>query len=437
MASSFTIDVRIEPARQGSYFMVPFDVPAGIESLTLAYDYPRRPADEQALPGGTYTARREISIVDLGLVGPDGRQVGASGSDKAEIRVSETEATPGYRPVPLTPGRWEILVGAYKIQPEGVTVRYTIALEPKQRRLLRGDLHSHTLASDGVHTAEELALKALRNGLDFVAITDHNQFVERASLRQVEGVTLIPGVEWTHYQGHANFIGVERPYDAPFATNTFDEALSRFKSARERGALVSINHPFDEGCPFLFDIDALPFDVIEIWNGPMRESNLRAVGFWQQLLASGKKVPAVGGSDYHRDTPFIFLGGPSMGVYAESRGASDILAAVAAGHSFIAFAPDGPSVALQAGDAILGESVRWADVRELRITAHGLAAGDVVRVVTGERSDIICQAPADGDLALTYAMTAPGFARVEVLRAFLPGLPMLPALLSNPIYFDA
>jgi hypothetical protein len=32
-------------------------------------------------------------------------------------------------------------------------------------------------------------------------------------------------------------------------------------------------------------------------------------------------------------------------------------------------------------------------------------------------------------------MSAPGFARVEVARAFLPGLPMLPALLSNPIYF--
>ncbi len=437
MAETFTIDLRIESARQGSYFTVPFDVPAGIEALTLAYDYPRRPPVSQALPGGSYTARRETNIVDLGLVGPDGEQVGASGSDKTEIRVSETGATPGYKSVALTPGRWEILVGAYKIQPEGVTVRYTITLEPKLRRLLRGDLHTHTLASDGVHTVEELAFKALRNGLDFVAVTDHNQFVERAALPRVEGVTLIPGVEWTHYQGHANFIGVERPYDGTFATNTHDEALSRFKSARERGALVSINHPFDEGCPFLFDVDALPFDVIEIWNGPMRESNLRAVGFWQQLLVAGKKVSAVGGSDYHRDTPFIFLGGPSMGVYAESNGASDILAAVRAGHSFIAFAPDGPRVDLRAGTAIMGDSVKWADAHDLSISARGLAAGDVVRVVTGERSDVVCQAPADGDLELTYAMAAPGFARVEVLRAFLPGLPMLPALLSNPIYFDA
>jgi hypothetical protein len=33
-------------------------------------------------------------------------------------------------------------------------------------------------------------------------------------------------------------------------------------------------------------------------------------------------------------------------------------------------------------------------------------------------------------------MQAAGFARVEILRKFLPGLPLLPALISNPIYFD-
>jgi hypothetical protein len=33
-------------------------------------------------------------------------------------------------------------------------------------------------------------------------------------------------------------------------------------------------------------------------------------------------------------------------------------------------------------------------------------------------------------------MQAAGFAYIEVLRSFLPGLPLLPALISNPIYFD-
>ncbi len=177
--------------------------------------------------------------------------------------------------------------------PEGVSVEYEVTLTPKSRRLLKGDLHTHTLASDGVHTAEELAWKAKRNGLDFVAITDHNQFAADDALPRLEGVTLIPGVEWTHYQGHANFLGVDQPYDEPFATNTPEEVQARFASARQRGALITIDHPFDPTCGFQFDIHTLPFDCIEVWNGPMRESNLRAIGFWHQLLVRRREDPCL------------------------------------------------------------------------------------------------------------------------------------------------
>jgi hypothetical protein len=428
--------IHIEPAQQGSYFTVPFEVADNVERLSLHYSYARRPEVNLDLPNGDYTARDEINIIDLGLLAPDGRQVGASGSDKLEFTVSETDATPGYTPCPIVPGTWQILVGAYKVAPGGVDVDYKITLDSKSRRLFKGDLHAHTLASDGVHTLDELAWKAKRNGLDFIAVTDHNQFVAAEALPHVEGLTMIPGVEWTHYQGHANFLGVSQPYDGSFFTNAFDEAQAKFTTARQRGALITVNHPFDEICGFQFDLQKLPFDCIEVWNGPMRESNLKAVGLWQQLLSAGRKIPICGGSDYHRDTPFIFLGGPTMGLYAGSRGASDLLAALRNGNGFISFAPNGPTVELTAGDAILGESVRWSEVRELRIQADGLVKGDVLRVVTGQRNEVLFQAPSDGSADLVYPMDAPGFARVEILRAFLPGLPMLPALLSNPIYFD-
>ena len=70
-------------------------------------------------------------------------------------------------------------------------------------------------------------------------------------------------------------------------------------------------------------------------------------------------------------------------------------------------------------------------------TVEGLRAGDVVRVVTGNSSDTVFTAVVDGNLEMSHQLSSPGFARVEVLRAFLPGLPMLPALISNPIYFMA
>jgi hypothetical protein len=370
MLSLLHLSVEIEPSQQGTYFTLPFQVPEGIESIALRYRYDRWPEREKALEHGLFTARTEDNIVDLGLIDPHGVQVGASGSDKTEIYISEVQATPGYRSCPIIPGEWQILVGAYKVAPKGVTVEYEVRLDPKTRKLLRGDLHTHTLASDGVHTLEELAWKARRAGLDFVAVTDHNHFAARDTLPHVEEVTMIPGVEWTHYRGHASFLGVDRPYDGVFATNTFEEARARFETAHQRGALIIIDHPFEPGCGFQFDMDSLPHDCIEVWNGPMRESNLRAVGYWHQRLCAGQKIPACGGSDYHRDTPFLFLGGPTMCVFAESRGGNDILAAVRAGHGFITFAPDGPTVELTAGEAIMGDTVRWPEQEEVRIEAR-------------------------------------------------------------------
>ncbi|TLN07781.1 hypothetical protein FDZ74_12480, partial [bacterium] len=308
--------IHVEHSRQGSYFTIPFDVPEDIERLSLRYEYPRRPEVEHNLPNGVFTARDEMNIIDLGLIAPDGRQVGASGSDKLAFTVSETDATPGYIPCPIVPGTWQILVGAYKVEPGGVSVSYEITLDHKYRRLFKGDLHTHTLASDGVHTLEELAWKAKRNGLDFVAVTDHNQLVSADALPRIDGVTMIPGVEWTHYQGHANFLGVDRPYDGSFYTNTFEEAQAIFQAARQRGATITINHPLDENCGFRFDMARLPFDCLEVWNGPMREYNFKAIGLWQQMLSAGRKIPICGGSDYHRDTPFIFLGGPTMCLFA-------------------------------------------------------------------------------------------------------------------------
>ena len=243
MTDHLSLELFIDPAQQGEYLLLPFTMPAGVERLELRYEYPRRPASTGPLAGGTYTSRAEANIIDLGLIAPDGEQVGASGSDKLEITVSEVSATAGYRPCKLVPGEWQILAGAYKVAPQGVTVRYELRFHFKATRLYRGDLHTHTLASDGVLTAAELAQRARRHGLDFLAITDHNQPVSHLELPQVDGLTLIPGVEWTHYRGHANFLGVDRPYDGSFHANSEDEIRQRFVSARQRGALITINHP--------------------------------------------------------------------------------------------------------------------------------------------------------------------------------------------------
>jgi hypothetical protein len=436
MIETLKKEIFINADKQGSYFTVPFTIPSDTEEMTLHYIYERHHETENDLETGRFVARQEVNIIDLGLIAPDGSQVGASGSDKTEIKLSATSATPGYTPCALITGEWQIIVGAYKVAPDGVTVTYEISFTKKHLRLLKGDLHTHTIASDGVLTVSELGWHAVRHGLDFIAVTDHNQLVDAKSLRQIPGLTFIQGVEWTHYLGHANFLGVDKPYDSAFISNTPEEVTERFKLAQSRGALIVVNHPLDEGSGFKFDMNTLPFDCLEIWNGPMRESNLRAVGLWQHLLTLGKKIPAVGGSDFHRDNPFQILGGPTTGVYAMSSSTADILDAVKSGHAFITFFPHGPTAALASGDAIMGDSVRWSQGTQIEIEVAGLLRGDVLRVVTAQGSENLFEAPANGSYQGEFDVQVPGFVRLEVLRAFLPGLPLLPALITNPIYFD-
>ncbi|MRR52701.1 MAG: hypothetical protein EG825_17660, partial [Rhodocyclaceae bacterium] len=326
--NSLTIPVFVDKAKEGGYLNVPFSMPPGTESISLTYSYERHHESAATVESGNFTARQEINIIDLGLLAPDGTQVGASGSDKRTFTLSETDATPGYRPHALTPGEWQIILGAYKVAAEGVNVTYEITFTPKHLRLLKGDLHTHTLASDGVLTAEELAQRALRHGLDFLAITDHNQMVTADALPRLPGLTLIPGVEYTLFKAHANFLGCDKPYDEAYPANDLQGIRARFQSARERGATITINHPFEEVCPFTLDLNTLPFDCIEVWNGPMRESNFKAVGLWHNLLAAGKKIAISGGSDFHRDSLFLFPGGPTTCVFAMSASPADILLAL-------------------------------------------------------------------------------------------------------------
>jgi hypothetical protein len=120
-----------------------------------------------------------------------------------------------------------------------------------------------------------------------------------------------------------------------------------------------------------------------------------------------------------------------------SASTADILSALRLGHSFITFSANGPMLEMTAGDAMMGDSVEFSKVKLLEFKVSRLLGGDVVQVVTARGNIPLLKAEANGAMRGIYTMEAAGFARIEVLRSFLPGLPLLPALISNPIYFDA
>ena len=433
-----TIEIthHISADQDGKYLLVPFAMPPSTERIDIQYTYPHTENQPFTVESGQFTKHQRVNRIDLGLIAPDVSQVGASGSSRDIIFVSTTEATPGYQPHPLTLGDWQIMLGAYVISPEGADVTIRLRFTPKTRRWLKGDLHTHTLASDGLLPLDHLARHAREHGLDFLAVTDHNQPVRRASFPKIHGLTIIPGLEWTHYKGHSNFLGVEEPYTGSFFTNTDEEVKDKFRQARQNGALISINHPLESNFGFRFDLNKLDYDLIEVWNGPMRPKNIETIAWWDQMLKAGKHQVAVCGSDYHEDTIFQRLGNPTINVLAWSASEKDILEAVAAGHSYFTYSPTALYLELDVNGGSYGDRQAWQPGMEARLRAFALEPGDLIKLIDQDGERTLFASPDKGDWQITLPVEKPGYLRVEIWRTFFPGLPPMPALVTNPIWLE-
>ena len=82
--------------------------------------------------------------------------------------------------------------------------------------MLRYDLHSHSTASDGTASPGEVVRYAASQGVDVLALTDHDVTTGLAEAEQAArevGVTLVPGVEisvtWGHQLLHIVGLGID------------------------------------------------------------------------------------------------------------------------------------------------------------------------------------------------------------------------------------
>ncbi|MGG6313792.1 CehA/McbA family metallohydrolase [Paenibacillus macerans] len=411
--------IRLVHDQERSYPEVAFLVPDGTESIEVHYRYDKN----------------DRSVVDLGLRSPD-RIIGWSGGARNGFKIGLEQATPGYLAGPIRVGEWAVLLGAYRVPEEGIDVELDIVITLKHPHWLKGDLHAHTVHSDGRYTVSEAMASCREKGLDFLALTDHNAASQnRFAAAHDEALLLIPGVELTSYKGHANLLGQPDAL-TDFRVLTPEAASEELRRAREKGALVSLNHPFCPDCPWELGFD-VPFDAIEVWNGPWRELNETAVAWWQQQLAEGRRIVAVGGSDTHRDEPLVRHGGPTAHVYVAEDTAAAVLDAVRRGAVVLSMLPDDTFITLTAGEAGIGEELEVAagqDGVELAIAVRG-AQGDRVDLwsdrglerewLVQSEQEIVCRMPAD---RLFYRLEA---------RRYLPEWEReVMTCLTNPVYLS-
>lgn len=348
------------------------------------------------------------------------------------------------------------------------------------------NLHMHTPFSDGHGTHAEIARAALKAGIDAVIVTDHNVWVNGPAGYYEDGdrrVLMLVGEE-IHDQArdpqknHLLVFGADRE----LATLAY-EPRRLLEGVRRAEGLAFIAHPVDPAAPAFgepdiswVDWEVADFTGIELWNamsefksllkskvhavfyafnphlighGPFRET-LRV---WDRLLASGRKVVAIGGSDAHalparlgplQRTLFpyefhfravnthVWTPKPLTGDFSNDR--QMLLEAIRDGHAYIGY--DLP-----------------ASTRGFRFTAqgkeHSAVMGDEINVKNGVTLQIRlpqrteCRLIKDGRMiktwrereTCTHITTEPGVYRVEVSLTYLGR--KRGWIFSNPIYLKS
>jgi len=194
------------------------------------------------------------------------------------------------------------------------------------------NLHMHTPFSDGRGSHADIAKAAVRASLDAVIITDHNVLVQglEGYYEEADGRVLVLVGEEIHDQArdpqknHLLVFGANREI-APYAA----DPQILINKAKEADGLTFLAHPiefdapkFGEGDLSWVDWEIENFTGIELWNS-MTEFKSLVKGYpeaiyyafnfnqvahgpfpqtlqkWDDLLARGNPVVAVGGSDAH------------------------------------------------------------------------------------------------------------------------------------------
>lgn len=418
------LTVKLTPADQARdpYYYVPVQVPEETTRIDLAMRY----------------NKAEDCVIDLGMFDPrmtafpsaEGFR-GWSGGARDRFFIATDDATPGYVHGPIPAGTWNIILGLYKVPAEGAEVTLTFELDAAPRRVTeppvrifpvrqgagwyRGDLHCHTFHSDARGAPEILHAAARQAGLDFLAVADHNTVTQRRYFHPHSSADLVfvRAMEITTAAGHANVFGVDDWIDFRMRRPADGHIVARL--VHEKGGLLSINHdkptiPWDYELP-----DA---DCQEIWQSSWMAWNWVSLGRWQARLASGLKISAIGGSDFHQPETLqaegpLVLARPTTVLWLPQLSEDAILAAMKAGRGYVTEAPDGPHLELRVDGVPMGGVV--SDPRLAHVHVRG-AVGDLLHWI--DATGLITEIPIDADdwfVDFTVPNQAKKFLRCEVV----------------------
>lgn len=345
------------------------------------------------------------------------------------------------------------------------------------------NLHMHTRYSDGSGLHKDIAAAALKAGVNVVIVTDHNVLVQgfEGYYKEKNKKVLMLIAEEVHDQARDPQKNHLLVFNAGREMATFAENPQfLIDKVREAGGLAFLAHPDDPEAPAFKETDiswedwsVRNYNGIELWNALSELKTLvptklhgafyaffpsfvahqpipNTIAKWDELLAQGQRVVAIGGSDAHAlklsmgpisrviypyefhfrgvNTHAILDDDLSGDVTADKKA---IYSALEKGHCFVGYDLPAPTNGFTFTGQGLDRSVIMGDE---------LPAKNGVTLQARIPSEAEIRLLKDGlviktwqkTLSCTHITSEPGVYRIEVYRRYLGK--MRGWIYSNPIY---
>jgi hypothetical protein len=345
-----------------------------------------------------------------------------------------------------------------------------------------GNIHIHSLYSDGTGNVAEIATAAASAGLSYVVITDHENMDGKAEEGFIDGVATLVGMEINRPYSHYLALNLEKPLPS-----NPDNPQAVIDQVRQANGLGFLAHPFEIGSPYVEKGTAYPwkywpvfnFDGMEIWNfsshwrgcgpslfralyyffinrkGAMTGPPADSLKLWDCYNLNGHRVVGIGSSDAHafkyRLGPFNIIlfeyeycfGTINTYLVMKEQLSADfttakkqIYSSLRSGNCYLAYdslnSGNGFHYTAQLPDEeepqLMGEWLTYRPGVTLQVKAP--AGRPLIRMIRNGR--LVAVTAED---SFSYKPAEPGLYRVEVYHRSLLGKPR-PWIYSNPIFLS-
>ena len=182
------------------------------------------------------------------------------------------------------------------------------------QRWYKGNLHTHTLNSDGDSTPDDVVRWYREHGYQFLVLTDHNYLTSVDGLNALHGADdrflVVKGEEVTSSaQGkpvHVNGLDLQRLVDPPKADTVLAMVQGMVDGIRAAKGAPSVNHPNFGWAITAEELSQLRNTrLFEVWNGHPIVNNQGGGGVpsleeaWNRVLSSGRMMYGIAVDDAH------------------------------------------------------------------------------------------------------------------------------------------